>query len=81
VGDTTQRSTWRGHLPRQLLQGLVWGSYGALSLWQFQRLGGAHSGLVFIALALACGLWAGSETLRSVVIRRRWLQRSGWALA
>lgn len=81
MGDTTPRSTWRGHLPRQLLQGLVWGSYGVLSLWQFQRLGGQHSGLVFIAVALTLGLWAGSEALRALVIRRHWLQRSGWALA
>ena len=72
---------WRGHLPRQLLQGLVWGCYGALSLWQFRRFAGEYSGLSFIAIALGVGLWAGCEGLRAQVIRRRWLQRSGWALA
>jgi hypothetical protein len=72
---------WRGHLPRQLLQALIWGSYGALSLWQFRRFAGEHSGLSFIAAALMVGLWAGSEALRALVLRRRWLQRSGWALA
>lgn len=81
MGDTTPRSTWRGHLPRQLLQGLVWGSYGVLSLWQFERIAGPHSGLSFIAAALTAGLWLGSEALRGLVITRHWLQRSGWALA
>lgn len=72
---------WRGHLPRQLLQALVWGGYGALSLWQFQRFGGSYSGLAFIAVVLALGLWMGSEVLRTLALRRGWLQRNGVALA
>lgn len=72
---------WRGYLPRQLLQAVVWGSYGALSLWQFRRFAGEASGPTFIALALTLGLWAGSEALRAVVLRRGWLERSGGSLA
>lgn len=74
-------SHWRGHLPRQLLQALVWGGYGGLSLWQFRRFAGDESGLSFVAIGLTIGLWAGSEALRALVLRRGWLQRSGGALA
>jgi hypothetical protein len=80
VGDTTPSLVWRDHLPRQLLQGAVWVSYGVLSWWQFRRFAGEHSGLTFIAVALMIGLWAGSEVLRALVIRRQWLQRSGGGL-
>jgi hypothetical protein len=75
------RFDWRGHLPRQLLQLVLWGGYGVLSLWQFQRFGGAHSGLVFIALALAAGLWVASESLRAITLHRAWLNLGGAALA
>ena len=81
MASTTPRSAWRGHLPRQCLQALIWGGYGALSLWQFERLAGPHSGLSFIAAGLTAGLWLGSEALRARVLARHWLQRSGWALA
>lgn len=73
--------SWRRHLPRQLLQAAVWGSYGALSLWLFTSAGGAHSGLVMIALVLALGLWAATELLRSLFLRRGWLRLSPAALA
>jgi LytS/YehU family sensor histidine kinase len=68
-------------MPRQLLQALIWGSYGTLSLWQFQRYAGDYSGLWFIAATLTLGLWAGSESLRALALRRQWLRRSGLALA
>lgn len=77
--ETAKR--WRSHLPRQLLQGVLWGAIGAFNLWQFQRYAGHYSGLVLIAVSLAVGLWLASETLRALALRRGWLALNGVALA
>lgn len=64
---------WRAHLPRQLLHAGIWGGFGALSIWLFTANAGLHSGLVAIAVVLSAGLWAGSEALRALLLRRGWL--------
>lgn len=61
---------------RQLLQLLVWGGYGVLSLALFARMAGYSSGMVVISLGLTAGLWAASEWLRCLVVRHGWLQGS-----
>jgi hypothetical protein len=72
---------WRRHLPRQLLQAALWGAYGVLTLWLFTANLGLVSGLVAIAVALAAGLWAGSELLRALILRRHWLRLPAPTLA
>ncbi len=72
---------WRGHLPRQLAHAVIWGGFGALSVWLFTANAGLHSGLVAIAVVLSAGLWAGAEATRAVVLRRGWLTLPPLALA
>jgi len=59
---------------RFAVQALVWGSYAALSLAMVagfqQRLTGS---LVFVMALLAAGLWACTEGLRALALRRGWL--------
>jgi LytS/YehU family sensor histidine kinase len=69
-------------LIRQLVQLLVWGSYMALmAVMGSNQAGHLTSGLVLIAFGVGGGLWASSEILRALALRRGWLQRSGPALA
>jgi len=75
-------STTAPHLLRQALQLLLWGGYAGLMLLMVHRqFGTLMSGMLLIAIGVAVGLWACSELLRWLVLRRRWLQRSGPALA
>lgn len=71
--DAVATPGWRAHLPRQLVHAAVWGGFGALSVWLFTASAGLHSGLVAIAVVLSAGLWAGSEALRALALRRGWL--------
>jgi signal transduction histidine kinase len=81
VAAPAEAGGWRRHLPRQLLQAAVWGSYGALSVWLFTRSAGLYSGLVMIALVLAVGLWVAAELVRSLFRRRGWLRLPPASLA
>lgn len=65
---------------RTALQALLWGGYVVLSLAMvssFQPLGGS---LVFVMACVGAGLWAASEGLRALALRRGWLDRSPQAL-
>jgi signal transduction histidine kinase len=65
---------------RMAVQALLWGGYVAISLAMvanFQPLSGS---LVFVMACVGVGLWAASETLRMLALRRRWLDRSPRAL-
>ena len=62
------------------LQALLWGGYVAVSLAMvasFQRVSGS---LVFVMACVGAGLWAASEGLRALVLRRGWLDGSTQAL-
>ena len=65
---------------RLLLQLLVWGGYGVLTLGVFVRAAGFVSGMVWIAAVLATGLLVASELLRWQVRRQGWLHGSPWRL-
>lgn len=59
---------------RQLLQAIVWTVYIAAS-WLFMRvLGPVSSGVWSLLFLLAGALWGGTETLRQLALRRRWLE-------
>jgi signal transduction histidine kinase len=65
---------------RMVVQALLWGGYAAISLGMvasFQRLTGAF---VFVMALLSGGLWAATEGLRALVLRRGWLDRPPRAL-
>lgn len=54
----------------------VWAAYGAISTAMGRAFaGGTTSGFVLIAVGLAVLLWIASGALRSIVLRRRWLER------
>ncbi|PZP33342.1 MAG: hypothetical protein DI603_08190 [Roseateles depolymerans] len=58
---------------RQVVQALVWGGYGVLSLAMiaaFQRPSGS---VIFVMGLVAAGLWAASEGLRALALRGAWL--------
>lgn len=65
---------------RMVVQALLWGGYAAISLGMlasFQRLTGAF---VFVMAMVSGGLWAATEGLRALVLRRGWLDRPPQAL-
>ena len=68
------------HRRRFAVQALIWGGYVGLSLAMvaaFQRPTGS---VVFVMAMVGAGLWAASEVLRALVLRRGWLERSTGAL-
>ncbi len=65
---------------RMALQAVLWGGYVAVSLAMvasFQPLGGSF---VFVMACVGAGLWAASEGLRALALRRAWLDRPPHAL-
>jgi hypothetical protein len=68
-------------LRRQLLQALIWGGFASLMLFLSRSVGQYSAAAGFIAAAVAAGLWACSEALRALALRRGWLARSGFGLA
>lgn len=65
---------------RSALQAALWGGYVAISLAMvasFQPLTGS---LVFVMLCLGALMWAASEGLRALALKRAWLDRSPPAL-
>ena len=65
---------------RAAVQALLWGGYVGISLVMvasFQRLTGS---LAFVMVCVGAGLWAASEGLRALVLRRGWLELSPRAL-
>jgi hypothetical protein len=59
---------------RMWVQALLWGGYAAISLGMiasFQRLSGS---LVFVMALVSAGMWAATEGLRALVLRRGWLE-------
>jgi signal transduction histidine kinase len=65
---------------RLVVQALLWGGYVAMSVGlaaSFQRPNGS---IVFVMVLVGAGLWAASEALRALVLRRGWLNRPPRAL-
>lgn len=59
---------------RAIVQAVLWGAYGALSLGFASVYTKLSSGLVAIMVLVSLGLWAATETLRAMVLRGRWLE-------
>jgi signal transduction histidine kinase len=65
---------------RFAVQALVWSGYAGISLAMVAAYQRPTGSLVFVMLMLAAGLWAATESLRALALRRNWLDRSPPAL-
>jgi hypothetical protein len=69
------------NLPKRLLwQCLLWTGYFAVSILLAAQYMPLTSGIVLIMFMVSAGLFASSEVLRRVVLKRRWLDLAGWPL-
>jgi Histidine kinase len=79
---TVQRNKDRTMLERRWLwQAIFWGGYIAFALVLTGQFAPLTSGMVMIMVLVGSGLFAASEVLRKMVLRRGWLDRPGWPLA
>jgi Histidine kinase len=58
---------------RSAVQALLWGSYVAISLGMLASFQPVSGALVFVMVCVGLGLWACSEALRALTLRRGWL--------
>ena len=58
---------------RQVVQALVWGGYGVLSLAMIAAYQRPSGSVIFVMGLVAAGLWAASEGLRALALRGAWL--------
>ena len=65
---------------RAAIQALLWGGYVAVSLGMIASFQPLSAALVFVMVCVGLGLWASSEALRSLTLRRRWLDGAPRAL-
>ncbi|MGE4070761.1 MAG: sensor histidine kinase [Lysobacterales bacterium] len=68
-------------LRRHAVQALIWCGFAALMVFLSRSVGQYSSAAAFIAVAVAAGLWACSEVLRALALRRGWLALTGVELA
>lgn len=65
---------------RMGVQALLWGGYVAISLAMVSSFQPLNASFVFVMGCVGGGLWAASEGLRALALRRAWLDRSPPAL-
>ena len=65
---------------RSAIQALLWGGYVGISLAMIANFGPLSGSLIFTMSLVGLGLWAISETLRALALRRAWLDRPPRAL-
>ncbi|RZL33903.1 MAG: hypothetical protein EOP35_16850 [Rubrivivax sp.] len=65
---------------RSAIQALLWSGYVGLSLAMMASFGPVTGSMVFTMAFVGAGLWAVSETLRTLALRRAWLDRPPRAL-
>jgi len=65
---------------RMAVQALMWSSYVGLSLAMIANFGTLSGSLVFTMAFVGAGLWAASEALRMLALRRAWLDKPPRAL-
>ncbi|KQV50685.1 hypothetical protein ASC95_15145 [Pelomonas sp. Root1217] len=65
---------------RMAVQALLWGGYVAVSLAMVSSFQPLNASFVFVMVCVGGGLWAASEGLRALALRRAWLDRSPPAL-
>lgn len=65
---------------RMAVQALLWGGYVAISLAMVASFQPLNASFVFVMGCVGGGLWAASEGLRALALRRAWLDRSPPAL-
>ncbi|KQV88342.1 sensor histidine kinase [Pelomonas sp. Root1237] len=65
---------------RMGVQALLWGGYVAVSLAMVSSFQPLNASFVFVMGCVGGGLWAASEGLRALALRRAWLDRSPPAL-
>ncbi|WP_457352160.1 sensor histidine kinase [Roseateles sp. P5_D6] len=65
---------------RMAVQALLWGGYVAISLAMVSSFQPLNASFVFVMGCVGGGLWAASEGLRALALRRAWLDRSPPAL-
>lgn len=65
---------------RMAMQALLWGGYVAISLAMVSSFQPLNASFVFVMACVGGGLWAASEGLRALALRRAWLDRSPPAL-
>ncbi len=58
---------------RSVIQALVWSGYAGLSMAMIASFGALSGSLAFVMIFVAAGLWACSEALRALALRRGWL--------
>jgi hypothetical protein len=61
---------------RMAVQALLWGGYVAISLAMVSSFQPLNASFVFVMACVGGGLWAASEGLRALALRRAWLDRS-----
>jgi len=65
---------------RAAIQLLLWGCYVGISLGMIANFGALSGSLVFTMVFVGASLWAISETLRALALRRAWLDKPPRAL-
>ncbi|RZI99605.1 MAG: hypothetical protein EOP39_24635, partial [Rubrivivax sp.] len=58
---------------RSAIQALLWSGYAGISIAMIASFGALSGSLVFVMVFVAAGLWACSEVLRALALRRAWL--------
>jgi len=65
---------------RTAIQALLWSGYVGLSLAMIANFGPVSGSMVFTMAFVGVGLWAATETLRAMALRRAWLDLPSRAL-
>lgn len=65
---------------RNAIQALLWSFYVGLSLAMIANFGVVTGSLAFVMVFVGAGLWASSEALRALALRRAWLDKPPRAL-
>ena len=58
---------------RSAVQALLWSCYSGLSILMIASFGALTGSLVFVMVFIGASLWAASEALRALALRRAWL--------